>query len=215
MNNLTKRILTSICLILIILLSLQNSSILLIVLILVNILSLTELTYLFKKIFKRNNLLIFFSLLVSFFYIILFSLIIWTYLIPHDSINNISFIFLLLICASTDIGGYILGNIIGGKKLTKISPNKTYSGAVGSLSFSLIFGYLFLIYQNNFLDPKVNIAFLIIIISITSQVGDLMISFLKRKAKIKDMSSVLPGHGGLLDRIDGILLSIPLGIFLI
>ena len=123
-------------------------------------------------------------------------------------------IFLILICILTDIGGFIFGKLIGGKKLTKISPNKTYSGMLGAIIFSLLFGYLFY-YQVNILILDINIFVFIIIISLISQLGDLMVSFLKRKAKMKDTGSILPGHGGILDRIDGILLAIPVGIFLI
>ena len=123
-------------------------------------------------------------------------------------------IFLILICILTDIGGFIFGKLIGGKKLTKISPNKTYSGMLGAIIFSLLFGYLFY-YQVNILILDINIFIFIIIISLISQLGDLMVSFLKRKAKMKDTGSILPGHGGILDRIDGILLAIPVGIFLI
>ena len=123
-------------------------------------------------------------------------------------------IFLILICILTDIGGFIFGKLIGGKKLTKISPNKTYSGMFGAIIFSLLFGYLFY-YQVNILILDINIFVFIIIISLISQLGDLMVSFLKRKAKMKDTGSILPGHGGILDRIDGILLAIPVGIFLI
>jgi Predicted CDP-diglyceride synthetase/phosphatidate cytidylyltransferase len=124
-------------------------------------------------------------------------------------------IFLLLICISTDIGGFVFGKLIGGKKLTKISPKKTYSGMLGSFVFSLFFGYLFYNYFMNVLIFNVNIFIFIFIISSISQLGDLMISFLKRKAKLKDTGSILPGHGGILDRIDGILLAMPAGIFLI
>ena len=123
-------------------------------------------------------------------------------------------IFLILICILTDIGGFIFGKLIGGKKLTKISPNKTYSGMLGAIIFSLLFGYLFY-YQVNILILDINIFVFIIIISLISQLGDLMVSFLKRKAKMKDTGSILPGHGGILDRIDGILFAIPVGIFLI
>ena len=114
----------------------------------------------------------------------------------------------------TDVGGFVFGKLIGGKKLTKISPNKTYSGMLGAIIFSLLFGYLFY-YKVNILILDINIFVFIIIISLISQLGDLMVSFLKRKAKMKDTGSILPGHGGILDRIDGILLAIPVGIFLI
>ena len=101
------------------------------------------------------------------------------------------------------------------KKITKISPNKTYSGLVGSFVISLIIGYSF---QNVYDDVKLtvsNLFLVIMLISSISQAGDLIISIFKRKAKIKDTGSFLPGHGGILDRIDGVLLALPIGILII
>ena len=123
--------------------------------------------------------------------------------------------FLILICICTDIGGFIFGKIIGGKKFTKISPNKTYAGIIGSFIIPLIFGYLYNAIYSEILVLKINIFLLIIFISFISQCGDLMISFFKRKAKIKDTGSILPGHGGILDRIDGMLLALPIGVIFI
>ena len=105
--------------------------------------------------------------------------------------------------------------IIGGKKLTKISPNKTVSGTIGSVVFSLI--PFFVIVQLKYLDLEVtfNTVILIILISFVSQVGDLFISYLKRKAKIKDTGKILPGHGGILDRVDGIIFALPFSYFIL
>ena len=112
----------------------------------------------------------------------------------------------------SDIGGLVIGKIIKGKKLTKISPNKTISGSIGSLIFSTL---LIPFFYANTVDQNLLIMFLITIaISLVSQLGDLFISLLKRKAKVKDTSDILPGHGGILDRIDGIIFAIPLGIYL-
>ena len=127
----------------------------------------------------------------------------------------LDFLLILIICITTDIGGYIFGKIFKGPKLIKISPNKTYAGMIGSFLFSIVLGYLIYYYLKNILNFEINILILIVIISFISQIGDLSISLLKRKAKIKDTGSILPGHGGILDRLDGIMLAIPLGIILI
>ena len=118
----------------------------------------------------------------------------------------------LLVSVLSDIGGLIVGKNFKGKKLTKISPNKTISGSIGSFAFSILLIPLFIdhLIGYNFLILSVITFF----ISLTSQIGDLFISFLKRKAKIKDTSNLLPGHGGLLDRIDGIIFAIPMGLLL-
>lgn len=215
MNTLSLRILTSLALLFLIFLSLKNSSILLITLLLLNFISINEFYLIFKNIFKKKIFLIFVSICFSVIYLSLFSIVVWLYLSSTDQIKIISLIFLILICVLTDIGGFIFGKLIGGKKLTKISPNKTYSGMIGSLLFSLFFGFLYYYFQKNILILNINVFIVILIVSLISQFGDLVISFLKRKAKMKDTGAILPGHGGILDRIDGILLAIPLGIVLI
>ena len=215
MNYILKRVITSLVLLFIIYISIQNSLILFLLLMAISYLSLTEFNLILKKIYKNLFFNYFFSYLLSVIYIFIFILSIWFYLTPLTNPNIVSVIFLLLICISTDIGGFVFGNIIGGKKLTKVSPNKTYSGIVGSFIFSIIIGYLFRNYYNEILIIKSNILILIILISSISQFGDLMISFLKRKAKIKDSGSILPGHGGILDRIDGMLLALPIGLAMI
>ena len=148
-------------------------------------------------------------------YLTFFSLSIWVFLVPFNIEKIISLIFILLICSLTDIGGYLVGKTIGGKKFNKISPNKTYSGVVGSFVLPLIICYLFYNNLNNYLNFNTHVLIVIISVSIVSQLGDLLISFFKRKAKIKDTGNILPGHGGILDRIDGILLGLPLGTYLI
>jgi len=211
LSNILKRILTTISLLLIIYLATIYTVILFIVLCLISFLSISEFNLMFKIIFKKSFFLYFFSILLSLIIIMIFSLCIWLNLITNNLDDIYSIIFLLLVCASTDIGGYIFGNLIGGKKLTKVSPNKTYSGVLGSFLFALLLGYSFFSFMNEYLVFKINIIALIVTISTISQLGDLIISFLKRKAKIKDTGSILPGHGGILDRIDGILFAIPLG----
>ena len=126
--------------------------------------------------------------------------------------NYKDFLFIITICIFTDIGGYIFGKIFKGPKLTKISPKKTYSGVFGGLSMSLIAGlvlsnYIFSGYK--FPDEILITFILILFISIISQIGDLIISYFKRKAKLKDTGKILPGHGGLLDRIDGMIFAFP------
>jgi phosphatidate cytidylyltransferase len=215
MIELQKRLLTSLLLLIIIFFSLKNSTVLFFVLLAINYFSLIEFNNLFKNIFKKTNQLYFFSFLASVIYISIFSLIIWNFLIPFNNNAIITLIFLILICISTDIGGFIFGKLVGGKKLTQISPNKTYSGVFGSFFLSITFGYFYYIFYKTYLIFEVNYLILIAIISLISQIGDLIISFLKRKAKIKDTGSILPGHGGILDRIDGILFALPFGIILI
>ena len=119
------------------------------------------------------------------------------------------FIFILSICFFSDIGGYIIGKLIGGKKLTIISPNKTISGSIGSFLFSIFPLLLFYNYNQYEYFFSTNNLLFCLIISLVCQLGDLFISYLKRKAKIKDTGFILPGHGGLLDRVDGIIFAVP------
>ena len=121
------------------------------------------------------------------------------------------FIFLVLICVFTDLGGFFFGKLFKGPKLTKISPKKTYSGVVGSFVLPLLFGLTYYNYTSlNYSELiKINLILLILIISFTSQLGDLIISYFKRIAKVKDTGKFLPGHGGILDRIDGLIFVMP------
>ena len=129
--------------------------------------------------------------------------------------SPIFFLFLISICFCTDIGGYVFGKIIGGKKLSKISPNKTISGTIGSFIFSII--PLVIVINFNYIDFAFNPTniFFCLLISLISQLGDLFISFIKRKAKIKDTGNLLPGHGGILDRVDGIIFALPFSYLLL
>ena len=119
------------------------------------------------------------------------------------------FLAILLICISTDIGGYVFGKILKGPRLTKISPKKTYAGSFGGYLLSIICVYIYNIYFNENLNMKDFI--LIIAISSISQLGDIIVSYFKRLSKIKNTGNLIPGHGGILDRIDGMLFGIPLG----
>ncbi len=135
-------------------------------------------------------------------------LIISFYTFYDLSVDIIGLFFVFIICVSTDIGGYVFGKIFNGPKLTKISPNKTYAGAIGGYFFSLIS----LIIISSYIDyPFLTIQFFItfILISTVSQIGDIIISYFKRKSNIKNSGKIIPGHGGLLDRIDGMIFSFP------
>ena len=215
MSEINKRIITSFFLLIIIFLSFLNFKILNVFLFIMSFMVLVELNSIFKKIYKKKFLFQAICNLLSVLYVSYFLLTVILFLSEQFIIDKFTILFLLTICISTDIGGFIFGKLIGGKKLTTISPNKTYSGSLGSFFLSLILGYLYYQIQNNLYLININVFIFIILISLISQIGDLFISFLKRKAKIKDTGSILPGHGGILDRIDGILLSMPIGLLLI
>ena len=133
----------------------------------------------------------------------------------YETTSTDLWIFVLLVCVSTDIGGYVFGKLFKGPKLTKISPNKTYSGMIGGYLLSLIFLKLFF----NLYDSSVNEEWFIvtILISTVSQIGDIIVSYFKRLSKVKDTGKIIPGHGGLLDRVDGMIFAFPFSylIFLI
>ena len=215
MSEFKKRTLTSLVLMSILFLSFIFPLILYILLFAISLISLDEIFKIFKKIFIKNSFAVSFSTFLALIYICYFALVIILFLNLNFEIHKIKILFLLSITISTDIGGYIFGKIIGGKKVTKISPNKTYSGIVGSFLFSFVVGYLFYNFEEEILISDINLFVIIFIISLISQIGDLIVSSLKRKAKLKDTGSFLPGHGGILDRIDGILLALPIGILLI
>jgi len=125
------------------------------------------------------------------------------------SVDAVGFLFVLIVCVSTDIGGYVFGKIFNGPKLTKISPNKTYAGALGGYFLSLISLIIITSYIDySFLTIQFFITF--ILISTVSQIGDITVSYFKRKSKIKNTGKIIPGHGGLLDRIDGMIFAFPI-----
>ena len=125
------------------------------------------------------------------------------------------FLIVTLICVFTDLGGYIFGKIFKGPKLTKISPNKTYAGMFGGFFLSIISINLFVNYTSLNLYFTNQLFIFVILVSAISQIGDILISFFKRKSKIKNTGKIIPGHGGLLDRIDGMLLAFPFSYILI
>jgi len=151
--------------------------------------------------------------IITFFYIF-FIFCNFSYEI-HKSESPVFFIYVISICFFTDIGGYVFGKTIGGKKLSKISPNKTISGTIGSFILSIV--PLILVSNFNYLELEFNLKNVLfcLVISLISQLGDLFISLLKRKAKIKDTGNLLPGHGGVLDRVDGIIFAVPFSYFLL
>ena len=154
---------------------------------------------------KKNDLLKFLGIIFLFF----------SFYSAYEFRGNESyrdFLFIITICIFTDIGGYIFGKIFKGPKLTKISPKKTYSGVFGGFLLSFIAGIVFIhyLYGSEKLPVKDSFLFIFILfISLISQIGDLIISYFKRKAKLKDTGKILPGHGGLLDRIDGMIFVFP------
>ena len=174
--------------------------------VIVSLISWIEINNIFKKI-KLKKSLKNINVFLSFIYLSFFA-----FIVCYSYYEKISLIFILLVCIFSDIGGYIIGKTIGGKKLTKISPKKTISGSIGSLFFSIIPLFILNIYDNDEYPIKIFIFLLCLLISLACQIGDLFISYLKRKAKVKDTGNILPGHGGLLDRIDGIILAVPVGI---
>ena len=157
-----------------------------------------------SKINKKNSKL----KIIGFVYLIfvLFS----SYNLRGNSFEEAMFFILALcICAGSDIGGYIFGKIIGGKKLIKISPNKTISGSLGSFIFSMTPILIFNFQNYIIFELSLKNVLFCLIVSLSCQVGDLVISYFKRLNKVKDTGTMLPGHGGFLDRIDGIIFAIP------
>ena len=153
---------------------------------------------------KSFNIPGFIFLIISFYFIFLF----------RNNFTDDYFVFLMvtLICVSTDIGGYMFGKIFKGPKLTKISPNKTYAGMIGGYLLSLIFLIIFLYLSNLFLTSTkitINSIIFILLVSSVSQLGDIIVSYFKRLSNIKDTGKIIPGHGGLLDRIDGMIFAYP------
>ena len=152
----------------------------------------------------RNNFLI--NLLTLFY---AFGIFAATAVGLYLLLGPVFFLYILSICICSDIGGYVIGKKIGGKKLTKISPNKTISGSMGSFCFSIVPLLVFYNFDKSEYSYSINNFLLCLEVSLVCQLGDIFISYLKRKAKVKDTGNILPGHGGILDRIDGIIFAIP------
>jgi len=153
--------------------------------------------YEWNKIFKNKNIIFFLGLLVLFIFFL--SLI----RIYNFTDYNLKFLLLILVTWLTDIGGYIFGKLFGGPKLIKISPNKTWSGAFGSIILSQLAFVIFFFDANYIFDYA--IIFSQFYLSIIGQAGDILMSYIKRKNNKKDTSNYIPGHGGFLDRVDGLI----------
>ena len=206
LTNFQKRFYTSIVLLSIIFLIFKFNIILVYFLIILGIFSILE----FMDVTKRlsiNLFLLYFINFIFIFYVFIFCLNF--FLFSNLPGLKIILLILLLACVASDIGGFIFGKIFRGPKLTKISPNKTYSGAFGSIILSLTTVLFLTYYFVQLIDLKIVIV--AIMTSIFCQIGDLTFSLLKRKARLQDTGKILPGHGGILDRLDGILLGVPLG----
>ena len=215
-DELKKRIFTSILLLSLLSAMYLYSFVMITGVIIIALIIWIEFYALISKILKKNRfkerLLQFFYKAISLLYLSLFTYLI--FMIESYYINlKIYLLYSVLVSVLTDIGGLVIGKTFKGKKLTKISPNKTIYGSIGSFLFSLLlvpFFYEVLIDQN-----LLTLVIITITISLISQIGDLFISYLKRKAKVKNTSDLLPGHGGFLDRVDGIIFAMPLGILLL
>ncbi|WP_415272339.1 phosphatidate cytidylyltransferase [Candidatus Pelagibacter sp. Uisw_121] len=215
MIELKKRIITSLFLLILLILMYIYNYVLIIAVIIISLIVWIEFFGLIMKIFYKNNLKNkIFRLLfkgTSLIYLCLLSFLI-VLIFSNENIYKFFAIYSLLVAITSDIGGMVFGKFFKGKKLTKISPKKTISGSIGAFVFSIL---LIFIFNKNFENHVfMKVLFFTVTVSFISQIGDLFISFLKRKANVKDTSDILPGHGGFLDRIDGIIFALPFGIFL-
>ena len=214
-NEFRKRIFTSFLLMLLLTTMYFYSFIMIISLIVIAMITWIEFYALISKILIKKSIkdkffrflyksisLIYLSLLVYLIFYIESSYYDWKEYLAYS----------VLVAILSDIGGLIIGKVFKGRKLTKISPKKTISGSIGSFVFAL---FLIPMFYSKLSEHNLLILTIItILISLTSQLGDLFISYLKRMAKVKNTSDILPGHGGFLDRVDGIIFAIPVGILL-
>jgi len=214
-RELKKRIFTSLLLLSLLAAMYSYSFIMMVALIIITTVVWIEFYALISKIFPNNKLkdrlLRTLCKMTSLLYL---SLLVYLILSIEFFYPNLKLYLLysVLVAILSDVGGLVFGKTFKGKKLTKISPNKTISGSIGSLIFSLFLIPFF--YENLIFKSFLTLILITVTITIISQLGDLFISLLKRKAKVKDTSDLLPGHGGLLDRMDGIIFAIPIGVLL-
>jgi phosphatidate cytidylyltransferase len=216
-KELIKRIITSVILVALLTLVFFYSYILLVSLIIINLIAWIEFNVLISKIFLKKNfksrLALSLFKILSLLYLSLFSVLVFNGITYAEPSFKLNMVYLFSICICSDVGGLIFGKLFKGKKLTTISPNKTISGSLGSFILSVSLVPIFY-YLNGESYNLLHLIVLAISVSLSCQLGDLLISFLKRKANVKDTGDLLPGHGGVLDRIDGILLAMPIGILL-
>ena len=214
-TELKKRMITSLILISLLIAMYIHSFIMISSLIVIAIITWIEFYAIISKILIKDSVYDkFFRFLYKALSLLYLSLLVYfLFSIESYYVNlKIYLMYSVLVAIVSDIGGLVFGKVFKGKKLTKISPNKTISGSIGSFVFSLL---LIPFFYQELIDYNIlSLVLITIIISLTSQLGDLFISYLKRKAKIKNTSDILPGHGGFLDRIDGIIFAIPIGIVL-
>ena len=214
-SELKKRIFTSLSLFILLLAMYFYSYILIIALVVIATIVWIEFYALVSKIIIKNKfkdkLIRFLSKAMSLLYL---SLLVYCILAINFYYKDLElyllYSFFVAICS--DIGGLAVGKTFKGRKLTKISPNKTISGSIGSFVFSLFLIPLF--YNDLVYNNIIGLILITILISLSSQLGDLFFSYMKRQAKVKNTSNLLPGHGGFLDRVDGIIFAIPIGLVL-
>ena len=207
-KELFKRILSSIVLIPVVIFFIVKGSLLFLLLIAICFLIVVyEWNNLSKK--KSYNVLGIVFILLSFYSI---------YRLRNDFNNDyFYFLFVMTICIATDIGGYVIGKLFKGPKLTKISPNKTYAGVIGGYLFSAV-SSIFLLNNKNLntqIEINLDIFIVVFLISTISQAGDILISYFKRLSKMKNTGKIIPGHGGLLDRVDGMIFAFPFAYIII
>ena len=203
-KELNKRIVTSVLLFLLAIFCIFNKQAFIITIFVSSCIAFSEINKMIYRITRSvyNKKWIIFNILSFFYFFFIFTPLAFGLHMESPTF----LLYVLSICICSDIGGYITGRTIGGKKLTKISPNKTISGTIGSFLFSLL-PLVFI--SQNFIKIEFIIIVWVLTISLTCQLGDLFISYLKRLAKVKDTGSFLPEHGGILDRIDGIIFGVP------
>ena len=215
-DNLKKRIITSVFLLLLFFLMIFFKFILIISLMIIITICWIEFSTLISRIISnknfKNKLLKFLCKLICFLYLFLLAFLL-TSTKTSNSELDVFIVYSIAVSIMSDIGGLFFGKTFKGRKLTKISPQKTISGSIGSFVFSLCLIPFFINYLNS--QSLLSIFLITLIISLSSQLGDLFISFLKRCANVKDTSDLLPGHGGVLDRLDGIIFAIPVGYLLL